>query len=306
MACSHPILALDRGFKINDEGKKVRDIKILDMKHRYFNVGIEELKEKYGENLLLLPCGKCYSCAIDYSRKWASRIMLEAKNHSHNCFITLTYNESCCPERLSKRDVQLFIKRLRKEVGVPIRYFLVGERGDESNRPHYHAIIFGYDFPDKVELKRSGSGMIIFRSPLLEKLWTFGISSIGTVSPESSQYVSKYSLKKKVSGEDNDEFVLMSRRPGIGVQGYDDPSVDWNSWKVYLQGKKFSIPRYFEKIAENRGDFIPFIAKENHKELGKNFKSKKYFLGLEREEFALHQQNEERIYKDCLKVRLGI
>lgn len=314
MSCAHPILALDNGFKINDEGKKVRDIKLLDMKHKYFGYGIEELKEKYGDSLLLLPCGHCYSCGIDYARMWASRIMLEAEDHSHNCFITLTYDEFHCPERLSKRDLQLFIKRLRKAVQCPIRFFACGERGEKSNRPHYHAIIFGYDFPDKVELKRSGSGLIIYRSPLLEKLWSIkdkngrlvslGISSIGSVTPESAQYVAKYSLKRKLTGVDSDEFVLMSRRPGIGLNGYK--SEQWSTDKLYLFGQHYKIPRYFDKVAEQKNDFLGYIAKEERKERAKMRSSKKFMYHLDREEYALEKENDDRVVKDAMKVRLSI
>lgn len=301
MSCAHPIPAVDFGEKVNDKGETVRNIKLLDMRHKYYGFGLEELKEKFGDSLILLPCGHCYSCGVEYSRMWASRIMLEAEHHLNNCFITLTYNDVYCPEKLSKRDVQLFIKRLRKEVG-PLRYFLCGEYGENTSRPHYHAIIFGFDFPDRVFLQKSKSGMMIYRSPLLERLWPFGISSIGTVSPESAQYVAKYSLKKKVSGSDNGEFVLMSRRPGIGASSYE--SSIWRTGRIYVSGNTYKAPRYFEKLAVADGDFMYDVCKSDRLERGKTYKSKKFLYNLKREEDALQLLNNQKIENDARKVRL--
>lgn len=312
MSCAHPIPAVDLGSKVNDKGEVVRNIKLLDMRHKYYGFGLEELKEKFGDSLILLPCGHCYSCGVEYSRTWASRIMLEAQHYENNCFITLTYNDIYCPPRLSKRDVQLFIKRLRKEVSssTQIRYFLCGEYGEKSalessdgyGRPHYHAIIFGYDFPDKELLSKSKSGMMIYRSPMLERLWPFGISSIGSVSSESAQYVAKYSLKKKVSGKDSGEFVLMSRRPGIGAAGYH-PSI-WRTGRIYVGGKTYKAPRYFEKLAVQDNDFMFDVCKSEREIRGKTYKSQKYLYGLQREEEALELLNNQKIENDARKVRL--
>lgn len=305
MSCSNPLPALDRGFKRNKDGKLVRDIKLLDMRHKYIDYGLDRLKEKFGDSLLLLPCGKCYSCSVSYSRMWASRIMLESQDHQSNCFITLTYADCFKPDKPSKRHFQLFMKRLRKELDVPIRYFACGEigdgKGDRGINPHYHAIIFGFDFPDKVFLKRSKSGLIIYRSELLEKLWPYGISSIGEVSPESSQYVAKYSMKRKLTGEDHGEFVLMSRKPGIGINGFD-PS-DYDTDKIYLYGKKFKIPRYFDKLAERHHPFDLWLAKQNRLELARRLTSKKYQFNFVHEEDALEKLEEDKIRQDVMKVR---
>lgn len=305
MSCSNPLLALDCGFKTNKDGKLVRSVKILDMRFKYRDRSLDSMKEEFGDSLMLLPCGKCYSCSVSYSRMWASRIMLESNDHVHNCFITLTYADCFKPDKPSKRHFQLFMKRLRKELDVSIRYFACGEIGDGKGvrgvNPHYHAIIFGYDFPDKVFLKRSHSGLMIYRSPLLEKLWPYGISSIGDVSPESSQYVAKYSMKRKLTGEDSGEFVLMSRRPGIGVNGYD-PS-DYNTDKLYIYGKKYRIPRYFDKLAECHHPFDLWLAKQNRVEVSKRLASPKYKLKFVHEEEALKQLEEDRIRNDVLKVR---
>ena len=180
---------------------------------------------------LTVPCGKCIGCRLDHSRQWATRCVHEAKMHKENAFLTLTYNEEHLPGTgtLVMRDMQLFWKRLRKEIApIKVRYFQCGEYGTLLNRPHYHAILFGYDFKDKY-LFSTNHGHPIFRSPMLERLWSdkdgipIGYCSIGDVTFESCAYVARYCLKK-IGGDKaaehyhgrKPEFVVMSRRPGIG------------------------------------------------------------------------------------------
>lgn len=301
MSCANPIPAVDLGFKVNKNGERVRNIKLLDMRFKNINFGLEELKEKYGDSLVLLPCGHCYLCAENYAKEWSTRIMLESQHHDCSSFITLTYSDVYCPDKLSKRDIQLFMKRFRKAVDVPIRYFLCGEYGDHTERPHYHAIIFGFDFPDKELLQKSKSGYMIYRSSLLEKLWPFGISSIGELTSESAQYVAKYSLKRKMTGQDKGEFVLMSRRPGIGALSYTKDF--WFTDHIYLNGKTVKVPRYFNKLAEKYSHFEQVLAKQERIDRGKTYKSEKFAYSLEREEEALKRKNDFAIFNSCLKVR---
>jgi hypothetical protein len=48
---------------------------------------------------------------------------------------------------------------LRKKISpLKIRFFHCGEYGDKTRRPHYHALIFGYGFPDKKLFKKQKSG----------------------------------------------------------------------------------------------------------------------------------------------------
>jgi hypothetical protein len=95
---------------------------------------------------LYVPCGKCIACRIARTREWTVRIMHEMSCHDNAVFATLTYDDDHLPpdRSISKDELQRFIKRLRKELGDrKIRYFACGEYGETTNRPHYHAIIFG-------------------------------------------------------------------------------------------------------------------------------------------------------------------
>lgn len=192
--------------------------------------------------------------------------------HETNSFITLTYDNENLPENrsISKEELQKFFKRLRKRTGQKLRYFACGEYGEKNNRPHYHAIIFGYDFPDK-ELYSKANGQLLFRSRELEKLWTKGFSTIGHVTFESCAYVARYVMKKyknsdpekvnekyKLLDQDSGEihqlvpeFCLMSRRPGIGLGWLEQYKNDTNKDYITLRGVKMSLPKYYDsKLAE--------------------------------------------------------
>ncbi len=73
-----------------------------------------------------------------------------------------------------------------------------GNATEENNwiaRPHYHAIIFGYSFPNQ-KLVNIRNGNRVYTSDLLTKLWKHGTHEIGTVTFQSAGYVARYILKK--------------------------------------------------------------------------------------------------------------
>lgn len=168
--------------------------------------------------------------------------MHEAQQHKHNSFVTLTYNKDNLaprearepsvpcplplnsarrtntnngypthedahdqPASLQVRDVQLFLKRLRKDQGkrgLPkIKFYAVGEYGDTYGRPHYHLALFGEDFTDdRYAWRKAPSGHILYRSPRLESLWSLGNSEIGDLTFDSAAYIARY-IMKKITGD---------------------------------------------------------------------------------------------------------
>ena len=110
--------------------------------------------------VIKLPCGQCVGCRLERSRQWAVRCMHEASLYKRNCFITLTYSNEYLPPNMSlvKSDFQKFMKRLRKRCGSSVRYYYCGEYGENFGRPHYHAILFGFDFKDKVYWRQNTNG----------------------------------------------------------------------------------------------------------------------------------------------------
>ncbi|UDN67705.1 replication initiator protein [robinz microvirus RP_97] len=148
---------------------------------------------------LILPCGRCIGCRLERSRQWAMRCVHEAQCHDANSFVTLTYDEAHFEPSLVYKDFALFMRRLRKRVLHP-RFYMCGEYGENTLRPHFHALLFNVGFPDRYPWRMSGTGFQLYRSPLLEELWTAGQSEVGDVSFESAAYVARY-VMKKVTGD---------------------------------------------------------------------------------------------------------
>lgn len=217
-----------------------------------------------------LPCGQCVGCRLSYSRQWAIRCVHEAQMHEHNCFITLTFS----PEELEKREnpqsldvgeFQRFMKRLRKKYGKGVRFFHCGEYGEKNKRPHYHALLFGVDFSDRV-LWSQRNGVKLYVSDNLSKLWPYGFSTIGDVTFESAAYCARY-VMKKIKGEGasdhymftdmstgevsqvKPEYATMSRKPGIGKTWFDKYKSDVfpNDYCV-IRGHEVKPPRYYETL----------------------------------------------------------
>lgn len=230
---------------------------------------------------LKLPCGRCIGCRLDRSRQWAIRCMNEASLHDSSLFVTLTYDDAHIPPGGALRypDYQGFMKRLRrwhvyewrnqnpgasKSQYPGVRFYMCGEYGEKTLRPHYHALLFGLYLPDREPIGKSGDNML-WRSPTLERLWPHGHSSFGQVTFESAAYVARYTMKKitgeaakehykrvdPASGEIFDvppEFSRMSLKPGIGapwLKKYKNDVYTFDA--VNIRGKDMKPPRYYDK-----------------------------------------------------------
>lgn len=219
---------------------------------------------------ITLPCGQCIGCRNDKVDAWATRCMHESKMHEHNSFITLTYADEFLPEDYSVhvREFQLFMKRLRKDLNTPIRFFACGEYGPLNLRPHYHALIFGYAFPDRIFKCHSDSGEPLFTSEQLSKAWPYGRSDLGSVTYKSAGYVAGY-VRDKITGDPalrhylrthprsgqtvkvEPEFSLQSRRPGIGSTWFDKYHSDaFPSDFLVIDGREKPVPPYYLRKLE--------------------------------------------------------
>lgn len=212
-----------------------------------------------------LPCGRCIGCRLEKARQWGMRCLHEKKMWEHNAYVTLTYSDEFLPEgnSLVLRDLQLFMKRLRKAKPAPLRFFAGGEYGEETGRPHYHLLLFNCRFDDRMFYSYNKRGEPLFVSKELSELWFQGHSTIGEVTFDSAVYCAKYALKK-VNGEmayehyqfiDEDgvvydrtpEFAVMSRRPGIGRMYYDKYGAEVRAHdSVVINGREVRPPRYYD------------------------------------------------------------
>lgn len=225
------------------------------------------VKKKY----VTVPCSRCIGCRLERSRQWALRCDNEASMHKDNAFLTLTYRDeeltlgNYAPTLVPK-DLELFWKRLRKEIGYGIRYFACGEYGSTTRRPHYHACVFGLAVPDK-KLYSIKNGNRIYSSDMLDNIWGLGNVRVGDVTFESAAYVARYVVDKKL-GEDSvfyeeqgiePEFCRMSRRPGIGMPWLERFSGDvFNSgYQITRNGVKCKPPRYYvDKFKANEPEIM--------------------------------------------------
>ncbi|QCQ85022.1 replication initiator protein [Blackfly microvirus SF02] len=224
-----------------------------------------------------IPCGQCILCRLEHARQWAVRITHEAQGHEENAFITLTYNDENLPEHssLNYRHLQLFWKRLRKKIGK-FRYYAVGEYGDENNRPHYHACIFGHAWIEGRQILRRTPSML-WTHPELEWCWGMGNVSIGALTFESAQYTASYVTKKlnnkrkyvRVDEETGELIALvqprafMSRRKAIALEwvekwGYNTYAHD----RVVINGREQKPPKFYDRWLKKKSEIAEGMIKE--------------------------------------------
>lgn len=257
MPCYHPISAWQLLNVKTANGKPTISFKNPFAKPSASRVGIQ------------VPCGLCLGCALEKSRQWAVRCVHESQLHDDSSFITLTYDPEYLPDygSLVKEHFVLFMKRFRKSIEpIKIRFFMCGEYGEKNSRPHYHALIFGFGFPDR-KLMSERNGVRLYTSEHLTKLWPYGFSTCGDISMESAAYVARYCLKKVQAREDKTEmdaenwsgqipeYNNMSRGgrngKGLAYNWYVQFKSDvFPCDNVVVKGKVGKPPRYYDKQFE--------------------------------------------------------
>lgn len=150
-----------------------------------------------------VACGNCLPCLARARRDWALRLHFERKASQNAYFLTLTYSdenlvygEDGVPS-LCKGDISEFLKCIRnasrerisvvdasgnlvrKRVNRTPRWFVVGEYGPKTQRPHYHAIVFNI----KPEVLRS-----------LSSYWKKGFIQVKPISEKRINYACKYQI----------------------------------------------------------------------------------------------------------------
>lgn len=288
MVCYHPLKAFPIGKTV--KGKLENRITGYDVDHVELIHGkwleapstlVSPYAQKVVKDFIRIPCGRCIGCRLDYSRQWADRCMLEMKYHESSYFVTLTYDDEHMPindyvdtntgvcgkvASLRKRDFQLFMKSLRKNYKYDnrLRYFMAGEYGNQTRRPHYHAIIFGLKLDDLVFYKQR-NGFTYYNSKFLDDCWDKkGFVVVAKACWETCAYTARYIMKKQ-KGEESSiykdynfepEFTLMSRKPGIGRKFFDEKGsaifdTDFVSISTPEGGKNIYPSRYYKKLLED-------------------------------------------------------
>lgn len=224
-----------------------------------------------GFNWLPVPCGRCALCCANRRREWTFRLSEEMLTADYTAFATLTYDEQHLPvtdtdelsdiPTLKYEDVQLFLKRFRKrlsQLSINLRYFICGEYGSNTYRPHYHCMFFfRSDIPNNVI-----NNCVLFPK-LFRDSWTLGnitdfqqAKSNGSLG-YCSKYVNKFfdvklletqavekSLKSQLIGRD---YITRMKKWHL-----EDPE---NRKYANFDGYKISLPRTFrQKIFETSKD----------------------------------------------------
>lgn len=345
MSCYHPLKAFYTFPYTNKEGVEKFQTKIVPFETHHLEEHNGELWPIQQETAssdakrvfyrgFTIPCGKCIGCRLDYSRTWANRLMCELAYHDPGVcwFVTLTYdnahvpvNNYCDPETgeiresltLRKRDVQRFHKILRNSFpGWKLRFYLAGEYGEVTKRPHMHAIYF--DLPldfTKLELwSVQSQGFTLYKCPELEKIWRCGNVIVSPVSWQTCAYVARY-VTKKLNGPAAEfyqifnlepEFALMSRKPGLGHQYIvDHPDSSFSEIILPTEdGKRvFMPPRYFKQVWQRDHPVeAAVMALEGSRRQDRKIESLKIQNGLADSDLLEYYVNEENAQLQRSKV----
>lgn len=240
-------------------------------------------------------CGQCMPCRFNRRRTWMHRILLEGTDHAEKSFVTLTYSDD--PTTLDPNHTTLWLKKIRKRVSPQrLRYFLVGEYGDKSQRPHYHVALFGWP-PCQLQFGSSAprGDCKCYPCTVVRETWGHGHVMLGTLEPQSAQYIAGYVTKKMTQtgdprlGNRHPEFARMSLWPGIGANAMFD--VASALMRYSLDGRK--IP---DTLTHANGRALP---------LGRYLRKKlSQFIGLSDEEISKRgEETLSRLYEELSLVR---
>lgn len=278
--------------------------------------GVKKLHALINEEARLaatpFPCGHCLPCRINRSRIWTHRLLLEQAQHSDSSFVTLTYNEENNPygSELDPESLQKFIKRLRKKIPQKIRYFAVGEYGDQNFRPHYHLAMFG---------------LSLLHTDVVNDAWNSGIDLLGDtrgftqcleLNKDLARYITGYLTKYMTNKNDyrlegrHPEFMRCSQGLGkseikrIANELKKNPHFKNQVIRELGYGKKkLPLGRYLTDLLESELD-LPLSIRDNEFILHQNDIIKKHADNLdyvssiaeEKEQERLQQRKKRQIY----------
>lgn len=336
MSCYKPLIRL---YNPDDREQSGRVYSLA----RFSQLSGKQLKYEdlmYNPKIMLIPCGQCIGCRIRQREDWTTRIELEARDYPKEevWFITLTYDDDHVPGMITKtgeimrkvqytwkpgekrpssiqillyEDIQKFLKRLRKAYRGKLRYFVAGEYGEQTARPHYHMVLYGWrptDLENLYKIHHNG----YYNSKWLAELWGMGQIQIAQAVPETYRYVAGYVTKKmyEIDGKKANQyyelgqtkpFACMSLKPGLGDHYYQEHKAEiWRQGYIQCSnGKKAQIPRYYEKQMEAENPERLWRIKQTRQ---KNAIEQKR-LQLEGQDYKTVLETKERVTKKQTKKR---
>ncbi|WGL31242.1 replication initiator protein [Dipodfec virus UOA04_Rod_819] len=288
--CKYPSRLMENAFICT---RQYREKIQFDKEYILFSSGMKKYGNYFTEHKrVYVPCGKCIQCLMKRSKSWECRATLENLISKESCCLTLTYDDENLPKmeeqfikisdtetirvpehmrgKIYYKDIQDFIKRLRKHYNFKkeIRYFCGCEYGSNGTlRPHFHIILYGFTPPDisTKNIRRSRKGTILYKSPMLEKIWKKGFVDVGKVSVQSCRYISQYCCKSELNcrkvlnplvkkilqyKKDNYRECIHSSQ-GLGLSYFKKGYLSiCDSGFIRLARYSYAIPNYFIKKLE--------------------------------------------------------
>ena len=154
---------------------------------------------------------------------------------------------------LSVYDAQCFIKRYRKnlktyitsnyetyiEADYQVRYYLIGEYGPTTYRPHYHGLLFF-----------SSEKQAACAQELLSKSWKLGIVDTSYVAESNASYLAKYlncytGLPTILQQPGVRPFAIYSKCPPIGTLYFNDAKIQ----EIFLRRSPTMLVDYLKGIS---------------------------------------------------------
>lgn len=196
-----------------------------------------------------VPCRRCAACIQNRRNDWARRLVAESKLPGQHVFLTLTYAEE--PDTFRKDHIQEYLQKIRKHYGKKIRYFFVGELGEQNGRIHYHALLFGLS---------SGCLDSLIHS------WNYGFVSVSNVTQGRCGYAAKYCVKA-----DGQYFFYASRKPALGAAILTEDYIhrrESNPVPYTLEkGYRTPIPRYIRRKLKDMDIYLTVDYSESNDRL---------------------------------------
>nr|WEW54401.1 MAG: replication initiation protein [Microvirus Sku118] len=195
---------------------------------------IENHRLHPSEEIAFIGCGKCPACKKEWRNQLSQRFIAEYNNYGvqNSCFLTLTVNDDNLDHVFPNHSLdhsyfQKFMKKLRNHLErrfgfkAKIKYFMCGEYGANTGRPHFHVVLFGWRPTDLIPWSRSKKGIPQFRSEFIENLWDVGFVTVGNVTEGSAGYLAKYLVK--YSEISKDDFCVVNNDTGEIYEGVRKP-----------------------------------------------------------------------------------
>lgn len=166
---------------------------------------------------------------------------------------------------------------------MKLRYFACGEYGDKKGRPHYHALVFTdreFSITTNKVPDAKGRPRDKITDSDFHQAWYAGsfVDVVPVLDAKSRRHIGSYVagyVMKKIGTIDNEheqkEFILTSRRPGIGAEyakliadrlkhhgvglpGTDGVMATNDVHMIRVDGKLYPLGRFMrEKILERLG-----------------------------------------------------